>query len=260
MSAVSFRILVCMAGKGQRFRSAGYEAPKFALLAGGRTLLNWSLSGLSELFNRGRFLFAFCDADNRGGYVARLISAECSSLGIRDFETIALRDRTKGQAETALLALAGEPSEAPLLIWNIDTYVEPRALTGIGRVPRNAIYCFEVLDEHPYSWVRKDPVQGYGLEVREKQKISNCASIGLYEFSTAECFQEAYVNTYAKQDVQLQGELFVAPLFNALIRKGIVVDVPILDASAVHILGTPSQYDDWRTRVDVNRLHPHGRS
>jgi NDP-sugar pyrophosphorylase family protein len=239
-------ILVPMAGTGQRFRAAGYETPKFALQAGGRTLMNWSLASLAALFERGRFLFAFCEEDNQDGRVADLISAECSSLGVSEVKLISLTRRTGGQAETAFLGLAEETSEAPLFVWNIDTYVESRALIGIGNSDQNAVYCFECSQDRPYSWVRKDESHGYTLEVREKKKISNYASLGLYEFATTGLFRHAYLTTYGTRPSGSVGELYVAPLYNELIRGGIPVNAPVVDASAVHILGTPKEYEEWR--------------
>ena len=239
-------ILVSMAGKGDRFRTAGYELPKYALEAVGRTLLNWSLCSLRPLFQSGRVLFVFCEADNHDGSIADLISSECSDLGVADYVLIPLSNRTRGQAETAFLGLMEEAPQAPLLIWNIDTYVEPRALIGVGRSPQNAFYCFECFEDRSYSWVRKDESSGHALEVREKEKISQFAGVGLYEFATVELFRDTYLKTYGKGPSQSVRELYVAPLYGTLIDQQIRVDAPLIDASAVHILGTPVEYEDWR--------------
>ena len=40
--------LITMAGRGQRFRDAGYDVPKFAIEVHGRSLFAWSLMSLSS--------------------------------------------------------------------------------------------------------------------------------------------------------------------------------------------------------------------
>ena len=39
-------VIITMAGKGSRFREAGYDCPKFMIEAKGKTLFEWSLDSL----------------------------------------------------------------------------------------------------------------------------------------------------------------------------------------------------------------------
>jgi NDP-sugar pyrophosphorylase family protein len=235
--SVDGTILITMAGAGQRFRDAGYTVPKFAIEARGETLFWWSLRSLARFTAAGsRVVFVGRQEDALSPFLAR----ECERLGLRDTTLIELPGPTDGQATTARCALRTIPSDSPLLIYNIDTYVEPEALdpeavTGDGWIP-----CFAGPGTH-WSFVALD-ADGRAREVREKQRISPHATIGLYYFASAGLFAHAYEHFYAGGHREA-GERYIAPLYNQLIAEGRDVRIVEVPASAVHVLGTPAEVE-----------------
>lgn len=148
---------------------------------------------------------------------------------------------SRGQAETAFDALMhAEPNE-PVWIYNIDTCVLPNAMrpqdlgTATGCVP--VFNCCEP----NMSFVR----YGMGnevIEVAEKRPISSWATVGLYGFSSAARFAQHYEEAYERGRIQLmQGERYVAPIYELMLIHGERVVAPRLERDDVHILGTPSQ-------------------
>ncbi len=233
-------VLVTMAGEGERFRRAGFPAPKYRIEACGRTLFAWAMESLRGLIGRGaRFVFAARAEHEPEAFLA----GECGRLGIRGWRLARIHGRTAGQAATAKLALEAVPvEEGPLAIYNIDTYVEPDAL---GEPPAGAagwIPCFEAGGDG-WSFVRAG-AGGRVLEVAEKRRISADATVGLYWFGSPSLFLAAYAED-AGAGSNCRGELYVAPLYNRLLDAPGGVWMTRIPASAVHPMGTPAELEQF---------------
>ncbi|MEG2931349.1 MAG: hypothetical protein RR825_06140, partial [Ruthenibacterium sp.] len=114
------QIIITMAGAGSRFRAAGYSVPKYQIEAHGQTLFTWSMRSLSG-YEAAHFIFIVRAEDQCEDFIA----AQCRLLGIAHYDVLALSRMTAGQAETAMLAAPLWDKSDSLLIYNIDTYVEP---------------------------------------------------------------------------------------------------------------------------------------
>ena len=80
------------------------------------------------------------------------------------------------------------------------------------------------------------------IEIAEKQPISSWATVGLYGFRSAACFAEHYEEAYDRERIQIvQGERYVAPIYELMLIRGERVVAPQLGMNDVHILGTPAQ-------------------
>ena len=179
-------IVITMAGLGLRFRDAGYTVPKYQIEVNGKTLFDWSMSSLENFFGD-TFIFLVRREDDATDF----INAACDRMGI-DAKIIQLEKLTRGQAETAMFASKFWSVDEPLLIYNIDTYVEPgqlrpELLHGAGFIP-----CFTAEGTH-WSFVKLD-ASGKAVEVREKERISNHCSIGAYYFQSARLYADLYEN------------------------------------------------------------------
>ena len=146
---------------------------------------------------------------------------------------------TDGQATTALLANQFWNQENGLLIYNIDTYVEPgamnsRELHGDGFIP-----CFTAVGDH-WSFVRLDET-GKVVEIKEKIRISDHCTLGAYYFKTCKLYEELYNEFYIQQQHSVKGERYVAPLYDYLLKKGGEIYISDVPAEKVHVLGTPEE-------------------
>ncbi len=232
-------IVITMAGQGLRFRNAGYDLPKFQIVVGGRTLFAWSLESLCGFYGPAtRFIFVARAEDQAADFIRQ----QCDRLGIGRPRILELDRTTDGQATTALLAVRELPGKAtaPLLIYNIDTFVEPRYLPRAAARGAGWIPCFPGAGE-AWSFARADG-SGRVVEVREKRRISPHATIGLYYFGSSELFQEAYERYYpARSSREEAGERYVAPLYNQLIGDWHPVYLHDVPFEGVHPLGTPEE-------------------
>lgn len=229
-------VVITMAGLGSRFRAAGYTVPKYRVEVRGRTLFAWSLLSLREFLSVGcEVVFVVLAADAASDFIRE----QSDELGVAGHRVVALEGLTDGQATSALLALDGEHNDRPLIIYNIDTYVVPPAfrpqdLRGDGWIP-----CFPG-EGDAWSFVRSDD-DGRVLEVREKQRISPHATLGLYGFGSVGTYRTVYEEFYADPANVERGERYVAPMYNHLIRAGAQLWMSSVEPAAVHPLGTPAE-------------------
>jgi len=228
-------VVITMAGLGSRFRQAGYLAPKYKIMARGRTLIDWSLLSMQAFFGE-RFVFACLEEED-----ADWILSCAAALGVADAVISARPALSRGQAETAFDALAQVEPQAPLWIYNIDTHVTPQAMRPQDMA--GAAGCVPVFHsvEPNMSFVRCD-VGGAVAEIAEKRPISKWATVGLYGFRSAASFGALYSEAYSAGRVPtVNGECYVAPMYGLSLAAGERIVAPRLADGDVHILGTPGQ-------------------
>jgi len=230
------QVVITMAGFGMRFRQAGYHLPKYMIEVCGKTLFDWSLSSLRAFFNED-FYFIVREDDGAEPF----IRGHCMELGIMNISIITLASPTSGQAETVLKAKNYWKGDDSLLIYNIDTYVEPEVLSGIMFNGDGCIPCFHGEGDH-WSFVQLDS-KGFAVSVTEKVRISDNCTIGAYYFRTCHLYEQIYVEYYLSGvgDGSIQKEQYVAPMYNQLIMNGGIVLINQIDADKVHVLGTPEE-------------------
>ena len=84
---------------------------------------------------------------------------------------------------------------------------------------------------------------GWAVDLAEKQRISDYASIGLYWFSRAGRYVELYDRFFSDPKHLVRGEKYIAPLYRQLLAEGGKVSLSDLRLSDVHVLGTPTELD-----------------
>lgn len=233
-------IIMTMAGAGSRFRNAGYRCPKYMIEAKGKSLFEWSMDSL-EGYNP--YVFKYVFVVRREDQACSFIEQQCGKYGIVS-DVMEIDHPTDGQATTCMLALSHCDPDSQIMIYNIDTYVEPWELryediSGDGYIP-----CFHAEGEH-WSFVRLDAL-GNAVEVREKKRISDNCTIGAYYFSSVALYKELYKEYYEDDSNLEKNEKYVAPLYNLMIGKGMTVRIGIVDSGKVHVLGTPEELDVFR--------------
>lgn len=236
-------IVITMGGLGSRFRKAGYTVPKYMIEAKGRTLFEWSMISLEGYRDRAdKFIFIAMKDENND--VESFIKDRCRELNIEDPKVILLDYLTDGQATTAMLAGKYWDKDHALLIYNIDTYVEAGEmnsgeLKGDGFIP-----CFQAEGDH-WSFVRLDDT-GKVVEIKEKKRISNYCTLGAYYFKTCGLYEDLYNEYYKDENRDLvNGEKYVAPLYDFLLSKGGEIYISDVIPKKVHVLGTPEELQEF---------------
>lgn len=233
-------VVITMGGLGSRFRKAGYTVPKYMIEAKGKTLFEWSMISLDG-YKKDVNQYIFIAMKEEGIDMEGFIKEKCQVLKIDNYHLILLDYLTDGQATTATLAEKYWNKEHALLIYNIDTYVEPgqmnsEELKGDGFIP-----CFKAEGDH-WSFVRLDE-QERVVEIKEKQRISDHCTLGAYYFKTCDLYKKLYDEYYSEEKNLVKGEKYVAPLYDYLLSKGGEIYISDIAPERVHVLGTPEELE-----------------
>lgn len=238
----NLEIVITMAGLGSRFRKAGYNVPKYMIEAKGKTLFEWSmisLDGFKDSANQYIFIVMKDEAED----VRAFISNKCNEIGIKSYKIIVIDHLTDGQATTAMLANEHWNKDNCLLVYNIDTYIESNEMKSSELKGDGFIPCFEGNGTH-WSFVKLDNNQR-AIEVREKQRISDYCTLGAYYFKSCNLYERLYKEYYLNSENTVNGEKYIAPLYNYLIEKGGDIYISNVDKKKVHVLGTPEELNEF---------------
>lgn len=227
-------IIIPMAGLSSRFFKAGYQEPKYKLLAHGKSLFEWSVLTFKEQYKTEEFIFICRDVYDTPEFVEQ----EIKKIGITKYQIVILNRETRGQAETVFLSLDKVKDNDPIIIFNIDTYEREFSFYNEG----NDAY-LEVFKGEGEHWSFALPKNGSNEVIRtaEKERISNLCSNGVYGFRN----KAIYINAYIKMQRDNPGELYIAPMYNYIIDSGKKVLYKTVEIGNHIFMGTPSEYMDF---------------
>ncbi|WWR19199.1 glycosyltransferase family 2 protein [Lachnospiraceae bacterium JLR.KK009] len=241
-------VVITMGGLGSRFRKMGYEVPKYMIEAKGKTLFEWSMISL-EGYKADVERYIFIAMKDDAADVESFIKEQCTKMGLPEYHVIILDYLTDGQATTASLAAEYWNPDNALLIYNIDTYVEAGEMNSAELKGDGFIPCFQAEGEH-WSFVKLDEL-GRVIEIKEKKRISNYCTLGAYYFKTCKLYKDLYDEYYSKVQNLVNGEKYIAPLYDYLLSKGGKIYISDIAPRKVHVLGTPEELQDFLDGEDT---------
>lgn len=235
-------VVVPMAGRGQRFRDAGFDVPKPLITLHGKPLYAWSVESL-PVAEGDRLIFCARAADLTGRGLERDIHER---FGRDRTAVVSVDHETAGQAATVLLARDLIDGNEPLLIHNADTRFSSDLQTSIAARPDpdGMITVFRS-SEPRYSFARTGE-DGWVVEVAEKRAISDLATVGAYWFARGGDFVD-HAEAMIADDDRVGGEFYVIPVYQRMIAAGARIGVDL--ASDVWGLGTPEELERSATRL-----------
>lgn len=201
-----------MAGEGSRFARTGQLLPKPLIEVDGMPMFIRAARSL-PLEYASEIIFPVLKRHIDEFQINDRILNEFQGLPVR---VLALDRCTRGQAETVRLAINNCSTTESLVVFNSDSAFEAdlhRQLMGLDQNTAGALQYFH--SDHPrWSFMRLN-ADGNVIETAEKKVISNYASTGLYYFKS--------IGDFMVEFDQLEvhaGELYIAPMYNSMIRKG----------------------------------------
>jgi hypothetical protein len=137
------------------------------------------------------------------------------------------------------------PGQATLTIFNIDTFRPDFAFAPEAQIGRGYLEIFYGEGSN-WSFVEAaDRALRLVKRTAEKSPISNMCCTGLYHFGRVHEFREALEAERALPHRDAT-ELYVAPIYNHLIRRGIPVHYWPVERSSVKFCGVPDEYEALR--------------
>ena len=239
-------IVFTLAGKSKRFKSEGYEKPKFLLKIGVKTILE----KIIEMFSDEDFFYFIFNKEDISKYpeINNLIKVR-----IKNFEILAIDSHEKGPAYSALQIKNIEPSE-PVIISYCDFLVEWNYRLFLSNLGEYDMIIPSFIGTHPSSF----GVTNYAytklndnnelIELKEKQSFTNqrhaeYANTGIYYFKSYDLFVR-YALDLIKNDLKPEEEAYISLISNKIVQnKGTVL---ITKVKKFICLGTPFDYNMFR--------------
>ena len=236
-------IVVPMAGHGSRFSQAGYLDPKPLIPVFGQPMIKLVIDNLTPARPH-RFVF-ICQKDHIDRYeLADKLQAWAPGCAV-----VALDGVTEGAACTVLSARAFI-GDGPLMIANSDQYVDISIDEYLAAQAESldGLIMTMTADDPKWSYAGVD-ADGMVNRVVEKEVISDQATVGVYNFARGQDFIEGAERMIAA-DNRVNGEFYVAPVYNELIAAGARVAVYNIGPVGLqmHGLGTPADLDAYLSR------------
>ena len=232
-------VLVPMAGKGKRFRDAGYSQPKPMISIAGKPMIDWALKSLGGLTVPHRFIFIALEEDLNAGLGPLLTSRG---------EVVSIPNVTEGAVNTTLCAENFVANNDPLVIACCDQYLEWDFQSFINSA--NGFDCSVVVfeSENPHhSFVETRGIEV--VKVKEKEIISPLAVGGIYFYRSGLDYITGAKKLIESND-RTNGEFYLSPVFNKLIELNKKITYFKIPNTNKHMLGTPEEVQDFLLRID----------
>lgn len=204
------KIILPMAGNGQRFIDAGYSNPKPLIDIDGKPMFVRVLENIKY----GTDVHVIVRRDHvEENNIDTHIKEACPDATVH-----VLHEPTEGAACTVLEAINPYSNDGflvancdQLMVWNKSDFFEADNTEG-------TIFTFIPDHDKPiHSYVKVDN-SGYITELAEKKMISNIATVGVYHFASEKRFFKAAHKMMDAND-RTNGEFYLAPVYNYLDEK-----------------------------------------
>lgn len=224
-------IVIPMAGRGSRFAEAGYEMPKPLIDVFGHPMIEYVTRNIRPECEH-RFIY-ICQEEHLKKYgladELRKMAPGC--------EIITIDHITEGAACTVLLAEKLIDNDDEMMIANSDQYVDTdinEYLSAMG--DNDGLIMTMPADDPKWSFIKYDE-NNLVTMVREKQVISNEATVGIYNYKHGRDFVR-YAHQMIEKNIRVNNEFYVAPVYNEMIEDGMKIGFCDVGAK-MYGLGTP---------------------
>jgi dTDP-glucose pyrophosphorylase len=247
------RINICipMAGEGSRFKNAGYIDPKPFIPIFDKPMIQWVIKNLSVTNRESNFIF-ICRNQHELEYdFSKKIKNIFKNIEAT-YDIITIDKLTEGAACTVLKARNLIDNNEELLIANSDQYMDWNSNDFIKIITNTesdgAILTFHCSNPK-WSYAKVDE-NGWIIQVKEKEVISNYATVGIYYFKHGKDFV-CGADEMIQKDIRFNNEFYVCPVYNELIYPmGYkVLNYPI-PTQCMNGLGTPEDLEKFKIKYN----------
>jgi dTDP-glucose pyrophosphorylase len=235
-------IVLPIAGRGSRFAEAGYVQPKPLIPVHGIPMIEVVVRNIKPSSPHHFIFIALKEHLDSLGMSDTLnrIAPGCSIIPVDNV--------TEGAACTVLLAKQLINNENELMIANTDQWVDVdinNYLNVLNQNKLDGLIMTMAANDSKWSYVGFDE-SGNVNNVVEKQVISNEATVGIYNFKEGKNFVLA-AEEMIKNDLRVNGEFYVAPVYNHLIKMGHKLGVFNIgeENNGMYGLGIPSDLQSF---------------
>jgi len=235
-SGDKMNVLIPMAGAGSRFTKAGYTFPKPLIDVNGKPMIQVVVDNLNIEANYIYIVQKEHYEKYNLKFMLEMITPNCRIIQIDEL--------TEGAACTTLLAKEFIDNDEQLVIANSDQFIKWDSSSFMYAMQGDHIDggILTFYNTHPkWSYVKVND-SGFVTELKEKKVISNKATVGIYHWSKGSEYVQ-YAEQMIKNNIRVNGEFYVAPVYNEAIADG--KNFKIYDVDAMYGLGTPEDLNTF---------------
>lgn len=232
-------ILIPMAGLGSRFPN--HILPKPLIDVNGMTMIE---AAIKTLGLNGNLIFIVRQSHIEQYNIDNILKS------IFNCTVISVEKLTDGPACTALLARDFIDNDDPLIIANCDQIMkwDPIIFQSFcENYPHDGFLVTYYSKTEKNSYVRLG-YDGLVKEVKEKEVISNVSTNGIHFWKKGKYFVESTFDMIELNDTAPNGEFYVAPSYNHMIKKGKKVGIYHIPNSQHWAIGTE---EDLGTYLEI---------
>ena len=206
-------IVVPMAGRGSRFANAGYQLPKPLIDIYGHPMIEYVTQNIRPDCAH-RFIY-ICQQEHLERYhLAQELERMAPGCVVVTVDHI-----TEGATCTVLLAEPYINNEDALMIANSDQFVDTDINAYISAMEsHDGLIMTMPASDTKWSYIHYD-AQGFVTLVREKEVISDQATVGIYNYKHGSDFVK-FAHQMIDKNVRVNNEFYVAPVYNEMIEAG----------------------------------------
>ena len=254
------KVIVPMAGLGQRFVDVGYENPKPMIEVGGKPIID----RIVDMFDPKDFIIFICN------------ERHLEETNIRDYlydlhpnsYVVDVPEHNEGPVFTTLPYMDMIEDDEPVIVtycdnpylwdykkfkkWVKENEVDGCILTHSGFHPHRLASTYMA-----YCKTKKD---GSLIEIKEKEPytknhMKEHASTGTYYFKKCSYIKQYFQDAIDNEVKHSNGEYYVTLVYNLLVKDKL--DVKVYDTDHVMVFGTPSEvenFEAWNTILDGSQV------
>lgn len=219
-----------MAGLGSRFQNKEFNKPKPLIIVNSEPMI---LRAMKSLDLDGKYYFVI-----QAGEHAREIRSVISNFN-KEANVIEIDYVTDGPARTALLFSDLINSNQELVIANCDQIMEwsgDKFLSSARLYDGAVVTYYANTDKNSYA---KLDINGNVLEIREKEVISTTSLNGIHYWKRGSYFVSSALDMIKANDRASNGEFYIGPSYNYMIKKGYSVGSVHIPNEMHHAVGDP---------------------
>ncbi|ACM63670.1 glycosyltransferase, family 2 [Campylobacter lari RM2100] len=234
-------VVIPMAGLGSRFAKAGFLKPKPFIDVLGKPMIIRVLENL-YIPNANYILIARKEHLESEQVLVEYIRSNFNAY------FIGIDKLTEGTVCTVLYAKKIIDNDTPLLIANSDQIVDmdinEYIKDCVDRKLDGSILTFIDGEKNPkWSFVKLDS-HNIVEYVKEKEAISDIATVGIYYFNRGNIFVNSAINMIIEND-RVNGEFYTCPTYNYAIKDKAKIGIYNIDYKQMHGIGTPEDLQKY---------------
>jgi RpiB/LacA/LacB family sugar-phosphate isomerase len=234
-----YNLLLPIAGEAQRFKDAGYTAPKPLIMANDRHIIDWAMESVK--MDECNVIFV---VRSEHIYTFSIDEVLRQKFG-DDIKIVVVQQRTDGAVSTCLLAKEYINNDLPLIIYTPDVCFSPQFDPASIDTDLDGMLLTFKANSPAHSYLDIDE-NGLVTKTVEKEVISTDAAVGVYHYKKGSDFVK-YAEMMIEQNIRTKNEFYICPMYNLLIEDGLKIGYH--QTEKMHVLGTPEELEFFEKYV-----------